>query len=48
LETSKTFNGINIMLQAIEVIVEPSGAIRYLEEFHVATPTRAVLLPSHS
>jgi hypothetical protein len=32
------------MLQAIEVIVEPSGAIRPLEELHVATPTRAVLI----
>jgi hypothetical protein len=31
------------MLQAIEVIVEPSGAIRPLEDIHVATPTRAVL-----
>ena len=31
------------MLQAIEVIVEPSGLIRPLEELHVAVPTRAVL-----
>jgi hypothetical protein len=31
------------MLQAIEVIVEPNGTIRPLEELHVATPTRAVL-----
>lgn len=31
------------MLQAIEVIVEPSGIIRPLDEFHVSVPTRAVL-----
>jgi hypothetical protein len=31
------------MLQAIEVIVEPSGTIRPLEELHVTVPTRAVL-----
>ena len=31
------------MLQAIEVIVEPNGVIRPLEEFHVTVPTRAVL-----
>lgn len=31
------------MLQAIEVIVEPSGTIRPLDEFHVTVPTRAVL-----
>lgn len=31
------------MLQAIEVIIEPGGAIRCLEELHVATPTRAIL-----
>lgn len=31
------------MLQAIEVIVEPGGAIRCLETLHVATPTRAIL-----
>ena len=31
------------MLQAIEVIVEPDGIIRPLEEFHVTVPTRAVL-----
>ena len=31
------------MLQAIEVIVEPNGAIRPLEALHVKTPTRAVL-----
>lgn len=31
------------MLQAIEVIVKPGGNIRPLEEFHVTTPTKAVL-----
>ena len=31
------------MLQAIEVIVEPGGAIRPLDEVHVAVSTRAVL-----
>ncbi len=31
------------MLQAIEVIVEPGGTIRPLDEFHVTIPTRAVL-----
>ncbi len=31
------------MLQAIEVIVEPNGVIRPLEELHVETPTRGVL-----
>jgi hypothetical protein len=31
------------MLQAIEVIVEPSGLIRPLEKLHVKTPTKAVL-----
>jgi hypothetical protein len=31
------------MLQAIEVIVEPGGTIRPLEELRVSTPTRAVL-----
>lgn len=31
------------MLQAIEVIVEPGGTIRPLEELRVAVPTRAVL-----
>jgi len=31
------------MLQAIEVIVEPGGAIRPLDEVHVTVPTRAVL-----
>jgi len=31
------------MLQAIEVIVEPNGLIRPLEELHVKTSTRAVL-----
>lgn len=31
------------MLQAIEVIVEPDGLIRPLEELHVKVPTRGVL-----
>lgn len=31
------------MLQTIEVIVEPNGVIRPLEELHVETPTRGVL-----
>jgi hypothetical protein len=31
------------MLQAIEVIVEPGGTIRPLDELHVTVPTRAVL-----
>ena len=31
------------MLRAIEVIVEPNGVIRPLEELHVETPTRGVL-----
>ena len=31
------------MLQAIEVIVEPGGFIRPMEELHVTVPTRAVL-----
>lgn len=31
------------MLHAIEVIVEPSGLIRPLEELHVNVPTKAVL-----
>jgi len=31
------------MLHAIEVIVEPDGVIRPLEELHVKVPTRAVL-----
>lgn len=31
------------MLQAIEVIVEPSGAIRPLEKLQVGKPTRAIL-----
>ena len=31
------------MLHAIEVIVEPDGLIRPLEELHVKVPTRGVL-----
>ena len=31
------------MLQAIEVIVEPSGTIRPLEKLKVGMPTRAIL-----
>lgn len=31
------------MSQTIEVIVEPNGAIRPLEEIHVTVPTRALL-----
>ncbi len=31
------------MPQAIEVIVEPNGVIRPLEEFHFTVPTKAVL-----
>lgn len=31
------------MLQTIEAIIEPSGAIRLLEEFHVQTPMRAIV-----
>ena len=31
------------MLQTIEAIIEPSGAIRLLEEFHVNTPMRAIV-----
>ena len=31
------------MLYAIEVIVEPDGVIRPLEELHVKVPTRVVL-----
>lgn len=31
------------MLQAIEVIVKPDGAIQPLEKLHVKVPTRAVL-----
>ena len=31
------------MLQTIEAIIEPSGAIRLLEEFHVNAPMRAIV-----
>lgn len=31
------------MLQTIEAIIEPSGAVRLLEEVHVATPRRALV-----
>jgi cytochrome P450 len=31
------------MLQTIEAIIEPSGAIHLLEEFHVRTPMRAIV-----
>jgi len=31
------------MLQTIEAIIEPSGAIRLLEEFHVNSPQRAIV-----
>jgi hypothetical protein len=31
------------MLQTIEAIIEPSGAIRLLEEVHVSSPKRALV-----
>jgi hypothetical protein len=31
------------MLQTIEAVIEPSGAIRLLEEFHVKSPMRAIV-----
>lgn len=31
------------MLQTIEAIIEPSGAIRLLEEVHVTSPKRALV-----
>lgn len=31
------------MLQTIEAIIEPSGAIRLLEEVHVTSPRRALV-----
>jgi hypothetical protein len=31
------------MLQTIEAIIEPSGTIRLLEEFHVSSPRRAIV-----
>lgn len=31
------------MLQTIEAIIEPSGAIRLLEEFHINRPMRAIV-----
>lgn len=31
------------MLQTIEAIIEPSGAIRLLEEVHISSPKRALV-----